>query len=118
MTFRNQSKKARKGDWHKADIKAALEKRGWSLRALSAHHGYNETVLCIALRKPYPKAERLIAEAIGVHPMKIWPSRYDKDGNQIATNSAKSAAMAKRRNADRHCRTARSRVNGDESKAA
>ncbi|EEJ2444476.1 helix-turn-helix domain-containing protein [Salmonella enterica subsp. enterica serovar 13,23:y:e,n,z15] len=25
---------------------------------------------------PWPKGERLIAEALGVAPEKIWPSRY------------------------------------------
>ena len=70
-----------KKDWHPADVVAGLRKRGWSLRRLSAHHGYMPTVLKNALHKPWPKAERLIAEAIGVPAPVIWPSRYDENGD-------------------------------------
>lgn len=64
-------------DWHKADIKAALEKAGWTLRKLSLHHGYADaSTLKQALMRRWPKAERLIAEAIGRDPAEIWPSRY------------------------------------------
>lgn len=63
-------------NWHPADIGAALKKRGWSLRRLSAHHGYSPTVLETSLRRGWPKGERLIAEAIGVPPEEIWPERF------------------------------------------
>lgn len=65
-------------DWHPADIKAALEKRGWSLRRLAAHHGYSPSMVIHALHKPYPNAERLIAAALDLTPEAIWPSRYDE----------------------------------------
>ncbi|WP_449246482.1 helix-turn-helix domain-containing protein [Desulfarculus baarsii] len=63
-------------DWHKADIKAALEKAGWSLRRLAARHGYTGAALVKALRQPYPNAERIIAGALGLRPEDIWPRRY------------------------------------------
>ncbi|EAX0920990.1 transcriptional regulator, partial [Salmonella enterica] len=31
-----------------------------------------------ALNRHWPKGERLIAEALGVAPEQIWPSRYRK----------------------------------------
>lgn len=67
-------------DWHPADVVAALRKAGWSLRRLSAHHGYSPTALDNALHRRWPKAERLIAETIGVQPDVIWPSRYMRKG--------------------------------------
>lgn len=76
MSTRRTTKKTPLKDWHPADIKAALEKAGWSLRRLSLHHGYKPTTLKEALHRRYPKAERLIADAIGVDPDTIWPSRY------------------------------------------
>lgn len=77
MAKRRSRKKASPQDWHRADIKSALEKAGWSLRKLSTHHGYaNPNTLQTALNRPWPKAERYIAEAIGVEPAEIWPSRY------------------------------------------
>jgi Ner family transcriptional regulator len=65
--------------WHLADIKAALEKRGLSLAALSRVNGYHETAAAKALRNEWPEMERIIADALGVKPEQIWPSRY-KDG--------------------------------------
>lgn len=67
-------------DWHRADIKAALEKRGWSIRQLGKSHDYAGHSLAAALSKPWPRAEALIAQAIGVPPQRIWPSRYHRDG--------------------------------------
>lgn len=64
-------------DWHKADVIAALHKRGTSLRKLAISRGLNPRTLTKALRLPYPKAEALIAAAVGISPIRIWPSRYD-----------------------------------------
>lgn len=68
-------------DWHTADIKAALEKSGWSLRQLSIAHGYAPDALKNVLRTTgWPRAEAIIARVIGVAPHVIWPSRYRMDG--------------------------------------
>ncbi len=77
MNIQNSHPKQSKKDWHVADIKAALEKAGWSLSRLSIHHGYaSRNTLKTALRKPWPKGEKLIADAINTSPETIWPSRY------------------------------------------
>ncbi|TQE40972.1 Nlp family transcriptional regulator [Aggregatibacter actinomycetemcomitans] len=66
-------------DWHREDIKAALAKKGWSLRQLSLKHGYsNGSTLKNALDRPWLKGERIIAEAIGVSAEVIWASRYEQ----------------------------------------
>lgn len=70
----------RLADWHAADVVAELRKRGWSLRRLSLANGYGRDSLRLALRKPWPKAEAIIATTIGVHPAAIWPRRYGPDG--------------------------------------
>lgn len=68
-------------DWHKADIVAAVHKTGQSLRRMAIAQGYkDQSSLAQALHRPYPTAERLIAEVIGVTPQTIWPSRYHEDG--------------------------------------
>jgi Ner family transcriptional regulator len=74
------SKKPALTDWHPADIICGLWKRGTSVHRLSRQNNYAPTALHIALRRPWPKAERLIAEALGVTPQDIWPSRYHADG--------------------------------------
>lgn len=63
-------------DWHRADIVAALKKRGLSVRQLSREAGLGENTLANALRSPWPKGERIIAEAIDMTPDQLWPSRY------------------------------------------
>jgi Ner family transcriptional regulator len=77
MNKSREAKKQPRQDWHRADIVAALRKAGWSIRKLSLHHGYaSPSTLVHALDRPWPKGERLIAEAIGIDPASIWPSRY------------------------------------------
>ena len=67
-------------DWHKADIKCALEKRGYTFFRLSRLNGYADTSIQMVIHHPWPKAERIVAAAIGVPPQQIWPSRYHEDG--------------------------------------
>lgn len=77
-------------DWAKGDIKAALYKRGLTLKGLTLAHGYRSVDACAqALQRPYPKVERIIAEAIGVPPETIWPSRY-----RVNTLTKRSTAVA------------------------
>lgn len=76
MSTKRTPKKPAHQDWHPADVVAALRKAGWSLRRLSTHHGYHPTTIKKALHQPWPKAEKLVAQAIGIDPAEIWPSRY------------------------------------------
>jgi Ner family transcriptional regulator len=68
-------------DWHKEDIKAAVRQSGATLRSLSEAAGYHHSVANQTLCRPWPAIEAVIARHLGVHPMTIWPSRYDMHGN-------------------------------------
>lgn len=81
MYATDTQKKPASGDWHRADIKAALEKKGFSIRGFARHHHYSPTAVSQALRKPYPRMEALIAREIGVPATAIWPSRYHANGS-------------------------------------
>ncbi len=74
-------KKPAPQDWHKADIICTLWKLGTSVQRLSREHDYHPNALNLVLSRPWPKAERIIAKAIGVPPQEIWPSRYHADGS-------------------------------------
>lgn len=75
-------------DWHPADVVCALRKAGWSLRKLSAHHGFHPGSLQVAAYAGHwPAGERLIAAALGLTAQEIWPARY-------AERAAKRAARA------------------------
>lgn len=72
-----------KSDWHKADIIAALHKKGISLAALSRASGLQSSTLGNAMDRPWPKGEAIIANAIGVPPEVIWPERYYLNGKLL-----------------------------------
>lgn len=64
-------------DMDRHDILAAIRKRGTSLAAIARHHGYeNDRSLHTVFRAPYPKAEGIIADFLGMKPEDIWPTRY------------------------------------------
>lgn len=65
-----------KNDWHPADVVAGLRKQGTSLAAESRKAGLSSSTLANALTRPWPKGELIIAQALGVEPWQIWPSRY------------------------------------------
>jgi Ner family transcriptional regulator len=71
-------------DWHPADVLAALKKRGQSLAGLSVAHGYHPTAAGKALKRAWPAMEAIIAAALDLAPVEIWPSRYDASGQPIS----------------------------------
>ena len=86
------------GDWHRADIVAAVWKRGSSLQKIARHHGYYPTSLHLPLRRPWPKGERLIAEFLGTTPQQIWPSRYHPDGTPRSGRGERGLGRYRRKN--------------------
>lgn len=62
-------------DWHPADVKAALEKRGFSLRQLAHAHGYSHFQRVLTTH--WWAAEQIVAAALNLQPAQIWPSRYE-----------------------------------------
>ncbi|GKW31821.1 DNA-binding protein [Pectobacterium carotovorum subsp. carotovorum] len=71
-------------DWHRADIIAALHKKNIKLAALSRQAGLSDATLANTFYRPWPKGEKLIAEALDMDPAEIWPSRYhDEAGNRL-----------------------------------
>lgn len=71
-------------DWHSEDVKAAIRKRGSTLTALAKANGISVQALSRAIfERSSARAEIIIAEFLGVHPMKIWPSRYDASGARL-----------------------------------
>lgn len=77
--------------WTTSKIKEALEDEGWSCRQLSFSRGYTSNALQTALHRPYPQAERIIADVIGVRASEIWPDRYDDKGNPNRGKPARTA---------------------------
>lgn len=73
----DMAKKTAAQDWTKAAIRYAVHARGLTFKGLALAHGYRSVdAVAQALHRPYPKVERIIAEALGERPEAIWPSRY------------------------------------------
>lgn len=71
-------------DWHAEDIKAAVRKRDTTLAQLARDAGLPKQVLSACLQgRVSERAERVIAEFLGVKPHLIWPSRYAKNGKRV-----------------------------------
>lgn len=99
----NTAKKPASQDWHPADIKAALHKKGITLKGIADAYGLtSSSTLSSVFTRSYPLNEQRIADAIGVHPKVIWPSRYNADGSrklqgfrEIQFNASKLARKSK-----------------------
>jgi len=64
---------------HPADVKAALEKRGWTLANLGRELGVTRTAMTQTLHfARSQRIEQAIAAKIGLLPVDIWPDRYPK----------------------------------------
>lgn len=63
-------------DWHPADVKAALEKNGVSLRQLAITHGYSHFQRVLTTH--WWAAEQIVAKALNRKPQDIWPTRYQR----------------------------------------
>jgi len=73
-----------KHDWHRQDILAAVRKAKGSLAKLSRENGLSASTLGNTLIRPWPRGEIIIANAIGIPPQEIWPSRFfDQKGRLI-----------------------------------
>ncbi len=65
-------------DWHRADVIAALKKKGTSLARVSREAGLGSRTLSNTFARRWPRGEQIIASALGTTPECIWPSRYTK----------------------------------------
>lgn len=73
-----------KKNWHTADIIAALHRKKISLSEVSRQAGLSSSTLANALTRPWPRGEKLIADALNMAPQDIWPERYfDEDGSPV-----------------------------------
>ncbi|HEX7820650.1 MAG TPA: helix-turn-helix domain-containing protein [Sphingobium sp.] len=80
-------------DWHKADIKAAIEKRGGSLTQLAQNAGVSKQAISLALHaRVSERCDRVISDFLNVPPAKIWPSRYEKNGARIGSGRGSAAS--------------------------
>jgi Ner family transcriptional regulator len=82
-------KKQARTDWHPADIKASLAKKGYTFARIARENGYVSNSPNSVLNKAWSHMERIVAEVIGVKAAAIWPSRYDRHDRPLKERSAR-----------------------------
>ena len=77
--------KMKRKDWTPEKVKQALRDAGTTTCALAKKYGVSRQAMSITLRRSNTRGEARIADALGLHPMDIWPSRYDVAGASVST---------------------------------
>lgn len=90
------SKKPAAKGWHPAFIVYQLRLKGLSLRKVAARAGYAAGSGKRPIRDAWPAMERVVADALGVHPSEIWPERYEADGSPKRGLYAKKGSTSAR----------------------
>ncbi|WP_307378553.1 helix-turn-helix domain-containing protein [Pantoea agglomerans] len=75
-------------DWHRADILAAVKKKGGTIVRLSTEAGLAPGTLSNVFTTPWPKGERIIARFIGIPACQIWPERYRRRRPRISRKAS------------------------------
>jgi Ner family transcriptional regulator len=70
--------------WHRSDVMAAVRKRGSSLAEIARQVGLKRTSIYWAFIHPHPRANRAIADFLGVPLNELWPQWFDSEGKLIS----------------------------------
>jgi Ner family transcriptional regulator len=82
--------------WHPEKIKAELRIKFGSLRAFAVSIDVAPSNVSEAIKSPRASTpiEVKIAEALGVQPYEIWPTRWTRDGQKIDRSHPRQAVAA------------------------
>ncbi len=87
-----------RANWHRADIIAAIRKRGESMRSLGVHHAKGPRTLAAALTVPARPSNQIIAEFLDIPHNELWPEWFCADGQYLdAARQIIDADCARRR---------------------
>lgn len=73
--------------WHRADILAAVRKRGSSIAEIARNVGLARQTLYWAFIFPRIRANRAIADFLGVSMHELWPQWFDAEDKLISTQA-------------------------------
>lgn len=69
--------------WDAPGILAEVKRKGETLTSLARNAGLNDSACRTSLTRPFPAADKVISDFLGVPLHKLWPERYEKDGERI-----------------------------------
>lgn len=73
--------------WHRADILAGVRKRGSNLAEIARSVGLKRQSMYWAFIRPQIRANRAIADFLGVSMHELWPQWFDADDKLISTQA-------------------------------
>jgi Ner family transcriptional regulator len=85
-------------NWHRADIVAAIRKRGTNLSALGRANGRADSTLRAALSNPRPPSNRIIAAFLGKTVNEIWPAWFDSEGRPRKPTRTRGCTSSQKHN--------------------
>ncbi|MGY6246653.1 helix-turn-helix domain-containing protein [Bosea thiooxidans] len=79
-------------NWTRQEILHALRLKGTTAAAVAEKAGISRFTIYGGLGAPYPKAQKLIADALGKSRQDIWPEFYDENGLRTGLLNSPRAA--------------------------
>jgi Ner family transcriptional regulator len=76
------------------DVLAIIKRRHGTLKAFAALTSLSPSEISAALSAPYPKAEPIIAKALGMPVQTVWPDRYWPNGRRRLPSSRPRLVLA------------------------
>lgn len=67
-------------DWSKNQILAALHDNGSSWALVGERYGVSGNTIAQGIGRNSELCQRRVADALGLHPAKIWPNQYHENG--------------------------------------
>jgi Ner family transcriptional regulator len=90
----------KKQSWDRYAIQAEIHRRGATLTGLALQAGIGSSSCRVTLSRPVPKADRVIAEFLGIPLHELWPCRYDAAGNRLRVKRKSNSIRGRRKSRD------------------
>lgn len=98
---------AKTQNWDAPGILAAVKRKQKTLTALAEGAGLNASACRTSLTRPFPAADKVISDFLGVPLHELWPDRYEKDGARIDKRTIRYRANRTRKSEVPHCQNVR-----------
>jgi Ner family transcriptional regulator len=89
---------------HRADIVAAVRKRGTNLSELGRRNGLGDSTLRVALSHPRTPSNKIIAAFLGLELHQLWPVWFDASGKLRSPQGSRRRLAASSQKRDRELR--------------
>lgn len=73
-------------NWTRTTILFKLRERGVNAASLASENGLSRSTFYSGMERPYPRVQRIIADALEERIQDIWPQFYDPRGHRIGVS--------------------------------